>query len=252
MGDERKAILIYSFLFNMTPKISTLKMLEAGLHFGHQKSKRHPKIKPYIFTIRNGVCIFDLQKTREALEKALGFIRMVASQNGKIVFLGSKKQAQEIIRQTAEGLRMPYVTKRWLGGTFTNFEVIRKKISRLKLLEEQEKQGEWKKYTKKERLHLKREKEKLRSMVGGIRDLDKLPQAIFIIDVVKEKNAVREARKKGIPIIALVDVNGNPALLDYPIPGNDDALKGIRFICEEVAKAFKEGQQGFPKGRQNF
>lgn len=220
-----------------------VKMLEAGLHFGHQKSKRHPKMEPYIFTVRNGISIIDLQKTQEKLGEVLHFVQEIVSRGGQILFLGSKKQAQEIIRETALKTRMPYVVKRWLGGTFTNFDVIHQKVERLKKLEEGEKGGEWEKYTKKERLALAREKEKLTEMVGGLATLKGFPQAIFIIDVVKEKNAVLEARRKKVPIIALVDTNGNPELIDYPIPGNDDAIRGIEVICAKVGEAITEVQK---------
>jgi len=220
-----------------------VKMLEAGLHFGHQKAKRHPKMEPYIFTVRNGISIIDLQKTQEKLREALHFIQELVSKGEKILFLGTKKQAQEIIRKTASETQMPYVVKRWLGGTFTNFEVIQKKINRLKDLERGEAGGEWEKYTKKERLALSREKKKLQEMVGGLVTLNGFPQAIFIIDIVKEKNAVHEARKKKVPIIALVDTNGNPELIDYPIPGNDDAIRGIDLICTKITEAILEVQK---------
>ncbi len=220
-----------------------VKMLEAGLHFGHQKAKRHPKMEPYIFTVRNGISIIDLQKTQEKLREALHFIQELVSKGEKILFLGTKKQAQEIIRKTASETQMPYVVKRWLGGTFTNFEVIQKKINRLKDLERGEAGGEWEKYTKKERLALSREKKKLQEMVGGLVTLNGFPQAIFIIDIVKEKNAVHEARKKKVPIIALVDTNGNPELIDYPIPGNDDAIRGIDLICTKITEVILEVQK---------
>jgi len=223
----------------MTREISTIKMLEAGLHFGHKRMRKHPKMEPYIFTMRNGVAIIDLEKTKEGLEHALEFVDKVVKQSGRILFLGTKKQAQEIIRETAEATKMPFVDNRWLPGTFTNFDEIKKKMSHLIELEEQEKKGEWKKYTKKERLTLKKEKEKLQVVAGGIKNLDKLPEALFIIDIVREKNAVLEAGKKGVPIIALVDTNGNPELIDYPIPGNDDAVRGIRLICEQIGNRIK-------------
>lgn len=237
----------------MAQEISVVKMLEAGLHFGHGKQKRHPKMKPYIFTVRNGVSIFDLQKTKEALEKALDFIREVVAKGGQILLLGTKKQAQGAIREIATKAKMPYVIRRWLGGTFTNFEVIHEKIKRLKQLAEEERRGEWKKYTKKERLLLKKELNDLEEMVGGIKNLEALPEAMFIMDVVREKNAVREARKKGVPIVAIVDSNGNPDFIRYPIPGNDDALRGIRFIGEQVLAAIKAGQSSHeaPKTSQS-
>ncbi|MDP2918370.1 MAG: 30S ribosomal protein S2 [bacterium] len=220
-----------------------VQMLEAGLHFGHQKSKRHPKMDPYIFMIRNGVAILDLQKTEEKLKEAMDFAAAIASRSGQILFLGSKRQAQGAVAEAAIQARMPYATKRWLGGTFTNFDVIQKKINRLRTLEREEKADDWKKYTKKERLSLAREKKKLEAIVGGLKSLEKMPQAIFIIDIMTEKNAIAEARKKRVPIIALVDSNSNPELVDYPIPGNDDAIRGIKFICDKISAAIMEGQK---------
>lgn len=227
----------------MASEISTIKMLEAGLHFGHQRARKHPKMEPYIFTTRNGVGIIDLEKTKEGLDRALKFVDKVIKQKGQILFLGTKKQAQDAIQETAEACQMPFVSKRWLPGTFTNFDEIRKKMNRLLVLEKQEKKGEWKKYTKKERLVLKKEKGKLDEIIGGIKGLEKLPQALFIIDILREKNAVLEARKKGVPIIALVDTNSNPELIDYPIPGNDDAIRGIRLICEQIRARIKPKQK---------
>ncbi len=227
----------------MASEISTIEMLEAGLHFGHQRARKHPKMEPYIFTTRNGVGIIDLEKTKEALDRALKFVDKVIKQKGQILFLGTKKQAQDAIQETAEACQMPFVIKRWLPGTFTNFDEIRKKMDRLLVLEKQEKKGEWKKYTKKERLVLKKEKGKLDEIVGGIKGLEKLPQALFIIDILREKNAVLEARKKEVPIIALVDTNSNPELIDYPIPGNDDATRGIRLICEQIRARIKPKQK---------
>jgi len=227
----------------MASEISTIKMLEAGLHFGHQRARKHPKMDPYIFATRNGVGIIDLEKTKEALDRALKFVDQVIKQKGQILFLGTKKQAQDAIQETAGACQMPFVSKRWLPGTFTNFDVIRKKMDRLLVLEKQEKKGGWKKYTKKERLVLKKEKGKLDEIVGGIKGLEKLPQALFIIDILREKNAVLEARKKEVPIIALVDTNSNPELIDYPIPGNDDAIRGIRLICEQIRARIKPKQK---------
>jgi len=223
-----------------------IQMLEAGLHFGHQKAKRHPKMDPYIFMMRNGIAILDLQQTEKKLKEAMDFGRTIGSGAGQILFLGSKKQAQGAVAESAIQAKMPYATKRWLGGTFTNFDVIQKKINRLRTLEKEEKAGDWEKYTKKERLALSREKKKLDAVVGGLKSLDKMPQAIFVIDIMTEKNAIAEARKKKVPIIALVDSNSNPELVDYPIPGNDDAIRGIKFVCDKISAAIVEGQKSQP------
>lgn len=220
----------------MSQTVQTIQMLEAGLHFGHQKAKKHPKMDPYIFTVRNGVAIIDLVKTKEGLEKALGFIAALAARGGKILFLGTKKQASDAIVATAKKTKMFYIAKRWLGGTFTNFEEIAKQTNRLIKLEEEAATGELKKYTKKEQLNLQKKQQKLEEAVGGLKGMNKLPDALFVIDVVREKIAVKEARKKGVPIMALLDTNGNPSLIDYPIPGNDDSIKGIKLICDAVAR----------------
>lgn len=229
----------------MAEAMTPIKMLEAGLHFGHQKAKKHPKMDPFIFAIRNGVSIIDLHKTKKGMEAANEFLQKVVKRGGKILFVGTKKQAQESIENTAKKTKMFYVSKRWLGGTFTNFGEIKKNTERLQVLEDEEKKGEWKKYTKKERLNLKKEKQKMEAAVGGLKGIKKLPDAIVIIDVIREKIAVKEARKKAVPIVALVDTNGNPDLIDYPIPGNDDSIKGIKLICQEFADAI------LPKKKSN-
>ncbi len=227
----------------MSQTVQTIPMLEAGLHFGHQKAKKHPKMDSYIFTVRNGVAIIDLVKTKEGLEKALGFITELVARGGKILFLGTKKQASSAIVAMAKKTKMFYVAKRWLGGTFTNFTEIVKQTQRLIQLEEQANKGELKKYTKKEQINLQKKQQKLTEAVGGLKGMNQLPDALFVIDVVREKIAVKEARRKGVPIIALVDTNGNPGLIDYPIPGNDDSIKGIKLICDAVTRTILAAQK---------
>ena len=227
---------------------TTLDLFKAGAHFGHRKDRCHPKMKPYIYTIRNTVHIIDLEKTVERLKKALEFITKTVAEGGTILFLGTKPQARDIIKKYARELNIPYVAQRWLGGTFTNFSVVSQKIKKLEKLEKEKKEGEWGKYTKKETLNLERELDKLKKVVGGIRELTGLPQAIYIVDLGQEKTAVREARRKNIPIVAIVDTNTNPELADFPIPANDDGIKSIEFITGLVAEAAKEGQRTKAKG----
>lgn len=221
-------------------EITTQQMLEAGVHFGHRTSSWHPNMKPYIFCVREGVHIIDLEKTQEKLTEALKFVAEVAKAGGKILFVGTKRQAKDIIKKTAESCNMPYITERWLGGTFTNFETIHKAIQKLRDLEKEEKAGEFKKYTKKEQLLKHEEIEKLNQMIGGIKQLDKLPEAVFILDIVTENLALKEARKVEIPAVALCDTNADPELVDWPIPSNDDAIKVIEMMCDAVAKTVKK------------
>jgi len=221
-------------------EISIEKMLEAGVHFGHSKEKWNPKMKPYIFGRRETIHIIDLLQTYEKLKEALNFVADIAAKGGKILFVGTKRQARDLVKKAAELCSMPYVNERWLGGTFTNFETIKKQIEKLKDLEEKEKTGEFKKYTKKEQLVIKEEIDKLKDLFGGLSGLDKLPEAIFIVDIVRDHTPVTEARKIGIPIIALVDTNANPELVDYPIPANDDAVKAIELMCNVVAETILE------------
>ncbi len=221
-------------------EITTQQMLEAGVHFGHKTSSWHPNMKPYIFSVRDGVHIIDLEKTQEKLAEALKFVAEVTSGGGKILFVGTKLQARDIVKKAATSCSMPYINERWLGGTFTNFEAIHKAIQKLRDLEEKEKTGEFKKYTKKEQLLKHEEIKKLNLKVGGIKQLDKLPEAMFIVDIVQEKIALEEARKVGVPVIALCDTNANPELVDWPIPSNDDAIKVIQMMCDVVAETIKE------------
>lgn len=227
------------------PQIPTLlEMLKAGVHFGHQKAKWHPKMRQYIYTVRHGVHILDLEKTTHELEVALKFIQEIAAGGGTILFTGLKEQAGKSIREAAERTNMPYIVGRWLGGVFTNFGVVSKILRRLDTLEGEKKAGIWEeKYSKKEQLDRQRDFEKLNLAVGGIRNITKLPQVVFLVGTREAKNAIREARKVKVPIVALVDTNTNPSLVDYPIPANDDALRSIEMIVGLVADAVAEGQK---------
>jgi len=225
------------------PKIPDLMtMLKAGAHFGHQLSKRHPKMEPYIFTAKSGFHIINLEQTQVKLEQALAFVKKVVAGGGTILFLGTKKQASPIIAKYAKEVDMPYITERWLGGTITNFGEISRVIRKLTNLKKQKVTGALEKYTKKEQLEFNREIEKLEKMVGGVEKVNKIPDAIFVIDIKKEKTAVSEAGKKNIPIIALCDTNVNPDKVTYPIPANDDAVKSIEIFTQLIAEAVKEGQ----------
>jgi small subunit ribosomal protein S2 len=217
-------------------------LLKRGVHFGHKTSKRYPKASVYIHGQRNGVNIIDLQKTVEGLTKALAFAEKVAKGGGLILFIGSKKQAKKIVFEAAQLAGMPYITGRWLGGTFTNFANVSKLVKKLEKLEKDEAEGGWEMYTKKEQVTFKKEMNKLLETVGGIKNMKKLPQAVFVIDIKKERTAVAEARKMKLPIIAMVDTNVNPELVDYPIPANDDAIKSIEIITNLLAETIKEAK----------
>lgn len=220
-----------------------LTMLKAGVHFGHQLSKRHPKMKPYIFTAKNGFHLINIEETQVKLKEALDFVKKIVQNGGTILFLGTKKQAQSIIAKYAKDCGMPYVAERWLGGTFTNFFAISKLVNKYKSLRDKKVSGELEKYTKKERLEFDREIEKLEKIVGGIVNLAKAPDAIFICDLKKEKTAVREALRKNIPIVGICDTNANPEDITYPIPANDDAIKSIELITSLISEAVKEGMK---------
>jgi len=223
--------------------IVTMKqLLEAGVHFGHQTRRWNPKMKRYIFTERNGIYIIDLQQTVKLMDVAYNFVRDLAAQGGQIVFVGTKKQAQESIRLETERCGMHYVNQRWLGGMLTNFQTISKRIKRLHDLEKMEEDGTFDLLPKKEVLILKHEHAKLLKFLGGIRNLKTLPDAIYVVDPRKERIAVAEARKLGIPIIAIVDTNCDPDEIDYIIPGNDDAIRAIKLITSCLADAVVEGR----------
>lgn len=224
--------------------ISMKQLLEAGVHFGHQTRRWNPKMAPFIFTERNGIYIIDLQKTVRKVEEAYHFVRNTIVDGGTVLFVGTKKQAQETVRQEAERCGMPYVNQRWLGGMLTNFQTIRSRIERLRQLETMETDGSFYLLPKKEVLELRKEKERLERFLGGISTLNRIPDAIFVIDPRKEKIAVAEARKLGIPIIAIVDTNCDPDEVDLVIPGNDDAIRAVRLLTSKMAEAVIEGREG--------
>lgn len=224
--------------------ISMKQLLEAGVHFGHQTRRWNPKMARYIFTERNGIYIIDLQKTVKKVEEAYNFVRDLASANGSILFVGTKKQAQEAVKEEAERCGMFYINQRWLGGTLTNFQTIRKRIDRLHQLEKMEEDGTFEVLPKKEVILLRKEKERLEKFLGGIKGMTNLPDALFVIDPRKERIAVAEARKLGIPIVAIVDTNCDPDEVDYVIPGNDDAIRAVKLLTAKIADAVLEGNQG--------
>ncbi len=224
--------------------VTMKQLLEAGVHFGHQTRRWNPKMKPYIFTERNGIYIIDLQKTVKMMEDAYTFVKDVIADGGTILFVGTKKQAQSTIREEAERCGMFYVNVRWLGGMLTNFQTIRKRVRRLQEIERMETDGSFGVLPKKEVLQLMKEKQKLQKFLGGVRDMAKLPDAVFVVDPRKERIAVQEARKLNIPIISIVDTNCDPDEIDYVIPGNDDAIRAIKLICGRISDAVIEGLEG--------
>ncbi|MBP2017697.1 small subunit ribosomal protein S2 [Symbiobacterium terraclitae] len=224
--------------------ISMKQLLEAGVHFGHQTRRWNPKMKEYIFTERNGIYIIDLQKTVRMVDAAYNAVRQMAADGGKILFIGTKKQAQDAVREEAERCGMFYVNQRWLGGMLTNFETIKKRINRLIELEEIEGTEYWTKLTKKEQAQLQHEREKLEKYLGGIKGMKSLPDMAFVIDPRKERIAVAELRKLRIPIVAIVDTNCDPDEIDHIIPGNDDAIRAVKLLTSKIADAVIEGRQG--------
>jgi len=223
--------------------VSMKHLLEAGVHFGHQTRRWNPKMERYIFTERNGIYIIDLQQTLALIEEAYNFIREEVRKGGTLLFVGTKKQAQEAIKESALHCGMPYVTNRWLGGTLTNWSTISQRIGKLKELEEMEGSGELDQMPKKEATRVRHRLAKLRRNLEGLRDMEKLPAAVFIIDPRKEHIALMEARKLGIPVVAVVDTNCDPDLVDYVIPGNDDAIRAANLISKIIANAVLEGKQ---------
>lgn len=218
-------------------------LLKKGVHFGHKTSKRHPKMIPFIFSKRNGVHVIDLEKTVEKLDEALNFVTKTVEKGGMILFIGSKKQAKEVVKAAADSCQMPYIIGRWLGGTFTNFDNIVSLTRKLESLEKGREDGTWDRYIKKEQVTMSKQLDKLQDTVGGIKMMKRLPQAIFVVDIKKEKTAVAEANKMHIPIIALTDTNVNPELVQYAIPANDDAVKSIEVISNLVAEAVKTAKK---------
>jgi len=224
--------------------VSMKQLLEAGVHFGHQTRRWNPKMARYIFTERNGIYIIDLQKTVKKLDEAYMFVRDIAAEGGEILFVGTKKQAADSVREEAERCSMHFVNARWLGGMMTNFNTIRRRIQRLAQLKQMAEDGTFELLPKKEVIKLNLEIEKLEKYLGGIKNMEKLPAALFIVDPRKERIAVAEAKKLGIPIIAIVDTNCDPDEIDYVIPGNDDAIRAVKLIAGAMASAVIEGRQG--------
>ncbi|MEC2076952.1 30S ribosomal protein S2 [Metabacillus fastidiosus] len=224
--------------------ISMKQLLEAGVHFGHQTRRWNPKMKRYIFTERNGIYIIDLQKTVKKVEEAYNFTKGLAAEGGTVLFVGTKKQAQESVKEEAERSGMYYVNQRWLGGTLTNFETIQKRIKRLKDIEKMQEDGTFEVLPKKEVVQLKKELERLEKFLGGIKDMKQLPDALFIIDPRKERIAVAEARKLNIPIVGIVDTNCDPDEIDHVIPANDDAIRAVKLLTGKIADAILEAKQG--------
>jgi small subunit ribosomal protein S2 len=224
------------------PAVSMKALLETGVHFGHRTRRWNPKMKPFIFTERNGIHIIDLQQTVTQLEKACGLVRDTVARGGTILFVGTKRQAQETIAQEAQRCGMPYVNERWLGGTLTNWRTIRERIDSLKKLEAAREAGEWARLTKKEALLLQREVDKLQMRLGGIREMRRLPDLLYVVDTMREATAVKEANALNIPVLAIVDTNCNPDEIDHIIAGNDDAIRAIRLITSTIATAVLEGR----------
>lgn len=224
--------------------VSMSYLLEAGVHFGHQTKRWNPKMKEYIYNSRDDIYIIDLQKTVEKMEEAYAALNKIASEGGKVLYVGTKKQAQDVCKEEAERAGMYYVTERWLGGILTNFKTIRKRVNRLEEIEKMEADGTFEKLPKKEVVGLKKEYEKLDKNLHGIREMTKLPQAIIIVDSTKEYNAIREARKLGIPVFGLIDTNCDPDMIDYVLPGNDDAVRSIKVVLGALTNAIVEANGG--------
>ena len=224
--------------------VSMKQLLEAGVHFGHQTRRWNPKMAPYIYTERNGIYIIDLQKTVKKLEEAYNFVRETSANGGNILFVGTKKQAQDAIKEEAARCGGYYVNARWLGGMLTNFRTMRTRIDRLAQLKKMEEDGTFAMLPKKEVIKHQGEIEKLEKYLGGVKEMKKIPSALFIVDPRKERNAISEAKKLGIPVVAIVDTNCDPDEIDYVIPGNDDAIRAIRLIAATMANAAIEGRQG--------
>ncbi|MCP1144073.1 30S ribosomal protein S2 [Lysinibacillus endophyticus] len=224
--------------------ISMKQLLEAGVHFGHQTRRWNPKMKKYIFVERNGIYIIDLQKTVKKLEEAYDFMRQVGQDGGKVLFVGTKKQAQEAIQEEAERSGNYYINQRWLGGTLTNFGTIQKRVARMKEIERMEEDGTFEVLPKKEVIQLKKEHERLVKFLGGIRDMTDIPDVMFVVDPRKERIAVAEARKLNIPIVGIVDTNCDPDEIDYVIPANDDAIRAVKLLTAKMADALIESKQG--------
>jgi len=218
------------------------KMAEAGLHFGHRTSRTHPKMKPYISGTKNNVHIIDLEKTAQYLKEALKFIKRIISENKTLLLVGTKIQIKELIKETAKECSLPFINERWLGGTFTNFDTIKKRIAYFKALEKRKQSGELEKYTKKEKAKIDKELKELEIKFGGIKDMEKLPDAVFVSDMKKDSLAIKEAGEKGITVIAICDTNTNPTLVDFPIPANDDAISSVKYILEKIKEVITKAK----------
>ncbi len=227
-------------------KLNPEEMAQASLHFGHKTSKIHPKMKPYLYGARNNVHIIDLEKTVEKLKEALKFIQQLVSENKVLLFVGTKIQVKDLVKATAAECGFPYVSERWLGGTFTNFETIKKRIEYFKNLERKKTEGEFEKYTKKERAKLDKELRDLGLKFGGIKELSRLPDAIFVLDMKKDAISVKEAKIKGIKIVGIADTNVDPTLADFPIPANDDAINSVKYILDKVKEAILKTKTELP------
>ncbi len=226
-------------------QVTMKEMLDAGVHFGHQTQRWNPKMKPYVYTARGGIHIINLQKSVVRANKAAEFVKSIAADGGKMIFVGTKKQAIEPIQEAAQKSGQYYVTKRWLGGTLTNFETIKTSIDRLKKIDQMREKGELDFFTKKERAGIEKEYLKLSEYLNGIRDMKETPKALFVVDLVKEHIAVAEAKRLGIPVIGIADTNSDPEIIEYPIPGNDDAIRSIKLFSNLVAEAFLEGAKEY-------
>lgn len=231
--------------------VSMKDLLESGVHFGHRKRRWNPKMKNYIFAERNGIHIIDLEQTLELLKEAYLAVRTKIEENGTILFVGTKKQIRDIIEEEAKRCGAHWVTERWLGGTLTNFRTIKRSIEKYRNLLELEKKGEFQKFTKKEALKLMKQKDRMSKFFAGIKDLNELPSILYVVDVKKEETAVLEARKVGVPVVGLVDTNGNPDYVDYPIPGNDDAIRSVKLITGFIATAVLEGKLALSGEKEN-
>ncbi len=233
LADDRKEVTLAT--------VSMKELLEAGVHFGHLTRKWNPKMKRYIFGQRNGIHIVDLQHTLREFKRAADFVTDTVANGGKVLFVGTKRQAQEAIKEAATKVAMPYVTERWIGGTLTNFKTIMSRAQRLKELERLETDHRFENLTKKEKLLLAKEREKLQTMISGIKDMNRLPSALFVVDIKREKNCIREALKLNIPVVAMVDTNCDPDEVNFPIPGNDDAVRAIQLFAGKIAECVQEG-----------
>ncbi len=227
--------------------VTRRELLAAGLHFGHQTRRWNPKMKPYLYGERSGIYIIDLEQSLSGMEEAYAYVRDVAARGGTVLFVGTKKQAQEPVEEQAKRVGMPFVNTRWLGGMLTNFQTISRRLVRLRELREMERSGAFSYLPKKEVLRLRHEKEKLERNLGGIQDLERLPEAVFVVDTKKEHIAVTEARKLGLPVIAIVDSNCDPDEVDFVIPGNDDAIRSVDLVARIIADAIHEGKEGRTK-----